>query len=220
MNENISKIHLDILDHKRQEILAKLQPVTKDFVLGGGTAMALQIQHRQSFDFDFFCSKPIPKNLLEQISQYGFDSIKPVFDTKDELTVMIDNEIKVTFLFYPFPKVFDLVFSDDGMSIFSLEGIAAQKAYTVGRRGVWRDYYDIFSLIYHDFISLAKIIELAQDNYGDVFNTKLFLSQLTYFDDIQDFSIEKIENGELPVVSSDKVKLFLAEEVKKYMADF
>ena len=54
MSENTSKIHLEILDEKRQEVFLKLQPILKDFTLGGGTALALQIKQRQSFDFDFW----------------------------------------------------------------------------------------------------------------------------------------------------------------------
>lgn len=216
MNENISKIHLEILDKERQEVFSKLQPILKDFTLGGGTAIALQIQHRQSYDFDFFTPKPIPKNLLEKISLLGFASISLTLDTSDELSLIIDNKIKVTFLFYPFSKVFDLTFSDENVRLFSLSGLAAQKAYTIGRRGVWRDYYDIFSLLYHNYFSLGEIIDLAQKNYDDIFSPKLFLSQLVYFQDIQDFGIEQI-NDNFPISTDSEVKSFLEKEVKKYL---
>ncbi len=216
MNKNTSKIHLEILNKERQEVFLKLQPILGDFTLGGGTAIALQIQHRQSYDFDFFTQKPITKSLLEKISQLHFTSVSPTLDTTDELSLIIDNKVKITFLFYPFPKVFDLIFLDNNIRLFSLSGLAAQKAYTIGRRGVWRDYYDIFCLIYNNHFDLKEIINLAKKNYGDIFSSKLFLSQLVYFQDIQDFGIEQI-NDSLPVVASDKVKSFLEKEVKKYL---
>lgn len=56
MSNNISNIHLELLDKARQEVLQKLIPVTANFVLGGGTALTLQLAHRKSFDFDFFSS--------------------------------------------------------------------------------------------------------------------------------------------------------------------
>ncbi len=216
MSENTSKIHLEILDKKQQEVLQKLQPILSDFTLGGGTALALQIQHRRSFDFDFFTIKPIAKNLLEKVSQLGFSSVVPTFDTVDELSVIIDNQIKLTFLAYPFSRVYESFFTDQNIRVFSLPSLAAQKAYTIGRRGVWRDYYDIFSLLHHNYFTLKEIIDLAAINYGDIFSQKLFLSQLVYFDDIQDFGIEPIDNG-LAIISSNEVKSYLEKETKKYL---
>ena len=57
-------MHLEILDKKRQELLDTLLPYVKDYVLGGGTALALQLNHRKSFDFDFFASFHLQKVYL------------------------------------------------------------------------------------------------------------------------------------------------------------
>lgn len=219
MSENISKIYLNVLDKNRQAVLLGLQPILGDFVLGGGTALALQIKQRQSFDFDFFTLKSITKNLLEKVSQLGFNSVETIFDTENELSLIIDQEVKVTFLSYPFSRIFDLTFSDQNIQIFTLSGLATQKAYTIGRRGVWRDYYDIFSLLSNNYFTLKDIIDLAIKEYGDVFNSKLFLSQLVYFEDIHDFNIEPIDNG-LPIKSSAEVKNFLEKEIQNYLGNF
>ena len=216
MKENTSKTFPEILDPDQQKALLKLQPILKDFVLGGGTALALQIKHRRSFDFDFFTKNTLGKNLLENINRLGFSFVETVFDTENELSLILEQKVKVTFLSYPFPCIFEQVFSDQIIKLFSLPGLAAQKAYTVGRRGVWRDYYDIFSLLSKDYFSLEEIIKLASNEYGDIFNSKLFLSQLVYFDDIHDFEIEPIDNG-LAVMSQSEVKSFLEKEVKSYM---
>ena len=57
MTTNISKIRLESLDKPRQDLLNRLIPILAgDFILGGGTALTIQINHRQSFDFDFFSS--------------------------------------------------------------------------------------------------------------------------------------------------------------------
>lgn len=52
-------MHLDILDKPRQELLPKLEKF-QGFVLGGGTALALQLNHRESFDFDFLAKTRFP----------------------------------------------------------------------------------------------------------------------------------------------------------------
>ena len=47
--------HIGILPSSQQEIWPELSPITQmGFVLYGGTAIALQLAHRFSIDFDFF----------------------------------------------------------------------------------------------------------------------------------------------------------------------
>src|SRR3989344_7356742 len=105
MTKNISKIHLEILDKERRELLSILLPVISGFVLSGGTALALQIAHRKSFDFDFFSVNPIKKNLAEKLS-----ILLPIqnlaIDTPSELTFFTDKNIKVSLIHYPFPRAF------------------------------------------------------------------------------------------------------------------
>lgn len=63
-------ITYNILDKKRISILPFLKHFKDDFYLAGGTALALQIEHRDSVDFDFFGPKNIDtKKLFEEITQ-------------------------------------------------------------------------------------------------------------------------------------------------------
>lgn len=54
MKTNTSKLHLALLDDKRKKVLDMLPKVSKQAVLGGGTAIALQLGHRKSYDFGMF----------------------------------------------------------------------------------------------------------------------------------------------------------------------
>ena len=49
-------MHLEVLTDTQQKVLSRLGSVLKntDFYLAGGTALALQIGHRVSQDFDWF----------------------------------------------------------------------------------------------------------------------------------------------------------------------
>ena len=126
MNKNILKIHQGVLDKEREALLDRLYPYAKDYILGGGTALALQMNHRKSFDFDFFSSNPIPKNLLEKISKtipIGNISV----DTSDELTFFTANKIKVTFLYYPFNNSFPAEMLESGLKAFGIKDIAVKK---------------------------------------------------------------------------------------------
>jgi len=52
-------IHTDILSDVQKKVLPHLAKVlaNTDFYLAGGTALALQVGHRQSMDFDWFIPK-------------------------------------------------------------------------------------------------------------------------------------------------------------------
>jgi hypothetical protein len=56
---------LDILPAPQRRLWAELSAVPKEFVLYGGTAIALHLGHRESVDFDFFGNKPLyPEQLV------------------------------------------------------------------------------------------------------------------------------------------------------------
>lgn len=211
---NTLNLHLDILDKTRTALLAKLIPYTEEFVLSGGTALSLQLGHRKSFDFDFFSQTKIPAKLLEKIS--SDIAIKTVsIDSQDELTFFDKDMIKVTFLQYPFAAIYEPLTLDNNLRIFPVEEIAIQKAYTIGRRGEYRDYFDLYTILQKNIIQLTKIIAAAEKKYKGVFNTKLFLEQLVYFDDLLNFDL--VPFGNLPLPKRGDVQQFLKNEVKKYL---
>ena len=55
----MEKLHLDILDFGRKAIFQKLAVFRPVGYLSGGTALALQLGHRVSYDFDIFCGKEV-----------------------------------------------------------------------------------------------------------------------------------------------------------------
>lgn len=214
MKEDIFKIHLELLDQKRQKLLKTIADTADTFVLGGGTALALQIKHRQSFDLDFFSPKKIPENLLEKLKKIL--QIRRVSrDTADELTFYVDK-IKVTFLHYPFQKVFETAAAENNLPYFPAKTIAVLKAYTIGRRGAYRDYFDLYTLLKGNFVTLNEIILKTQKIYGEIFNPKIFLEQLVYFDDLTDFEIIPVKKDQT-MPSVGEVKEFLAKAVEKIM---
>lgn len=213
MTNNISSIHFDILDENRKKLLHHLAPFTKDFILGGGTALALQLAHRKSFDFDFFTHSPLKKGLLEKLSSViAIENVN--VDTADELTFFTDSNIKLTFLFYPFHHHFPIR-EAELLRMFSVQELALHKAYTIGRRGTYRDYFDLFTILKTKSISLEEIIRLDKKIYHGAFNEKLFLEQLVYFDDITNFEIIPVENARIPSV--EEVKSFFEDVTREYL---
>jgi len=200
------------LDQKRQKLLEAIGNIADTFVLGGGTALALQIKHRQSFDLDFFSKGEIQENLLEK-SQKNLKISRVSRDTPLELTFYVD-EVKVTFLHYPYKKVFETVATEKNLKYFPVKTIAILKAYTIGRRGAYRDYFDLYVLLKGKYVTLNEIIIKTQKIYGEIFNPKIFLEQLVYFDDLTDFEIIPIKDGQT-IPSTNQIKEFLEQSVKK-----
>lgn len=127
-----------------------------------------------------------------------------------ELTLLI-QEVKHTFLHYPFPVI--LPFTEDKtIPMLSSREILATKAYTVGRRGVFKDYIDLFAGLAHNTCSLQEIIDLAREKYNDAFNDRLFLEQLVYLDDITEDVIIMLDR--LTPTKQDLTNFF-SKEIEK-----
>lgn len=179
------------------------------FTLSGGTALALQLGHRISVDFDFFSSTTIEKKLWNRLKTiFAGASIAPLVDTADELTVVI-KDVKFTFLYYPYPPLAEpIVWS--GFKLFSVPDIAATKAQTIGRRSTYKDYFDIYSILEMKKLTLQEIINLAEKKFGDDFNGRIFLEQLLYHVDITDTAITLIHKPTDP----EQVFSYLAQAVQ------
>lgn len=213
MNKNISALHPEILDNTRQQALLSLTPCAKEFILGGGTALALQIGHRKSFDFDFFSVSPIEKSLIERISK-EMSIFNIAFDMSGELTFFTKDEVKITFLHYPFTYIYPLETLLEGLSMFSIKDIAVKKAYAIGRRGEYRDYFDLYSILKDNYADLRQIILDAKNIYGSVFEEKIFLQQLVYFKDLLNFEIIPAEKS---IPTPQEVENFLQNLVKEHI---
>lgn len=138
----MSGIYFEILDEERQKVFLLLEQFKKEGYLAGGTALSLQINHRKSFDFDIFLKNPVNTRLRLAVLRI-FEESKVSLDTEDQLSIRTRNAIGITFLWYPFPPLFPLT-KTKHLPLASIRDIAADKAYTIGRRAVWRDYADTF----------------------------------------------------------------------------
>lgn len=170
-----------VLSEKQKQLIPLLKDFSKQFGLIGGTAIALQIGHRRSIDFDLasdaiFDNSKI-KNKIEKI-----DSV--IIDEKGEYTIIVNNT-KITFLYYPFSIEFNSNF--EGIKTADLLTLSALKAYALGRRTKWKDYVDLYFILKN--YNLDQVVEKAESIFGQEFNEKIFRTQLGYFEDI-DYSEE------------------------------
>ena len=204
-------MHREVLTNRAAELFPALTQFS-GFYLAGGTGLALQIGHRLSVDFDLFSANGIKRSLLAKVETAfpGAPTIAPLVNNTDELTVLV-NDVKLTLLKYPFPT-FDPFFDCEGVPILSVREIAATKAYTIGRRGAYKDYVDLYFVLAEGRATLAEIIELAERKFGVDFNPRLFLEQIVFLDDVEDADVRILRTA---VTRSDILE-FLGTAAKAY----
>ena len=181
-------MHREALTNEGLELFPKLAAFG-DFYLAGGTALALQIGHRLSVDFDLFSDGPIDGTLLSKMKKvFAEVPVEPVINNPDELTALVGT-VKTTFLSYPFPVIESFVVVDS-LRMLSVKEIGATKAYTIGRRGSYKDYVDLYFIVAENHASLEEIIAMAEVKFGHEFNSRLFTEQLLFMDDVRDYQID------------------------------
>lgn len=179
-------MHTEILTPEQGELLDFVSSFKRGFYLVGGTAIALQLGHRRSIDFDLFTAGKVKRLALRrQVEQSGLP-FKLLGEDVDQIHFIL-NSVKVTFFAYPY-AVEHPVLLDDVISMPTLLALAAMKAFALGRRAKWKDYVDMCFLT-RDHFSVSEIIREAQRLFGDSFSDRLFRGQLAYHKDI-DYSEE------------------------------
>src|SRR5450755_337759 len=126
--------HLEILPAPQRALWSELSEVSREFLLYGGTALALQLAHRNSLDFDLFGSRALD---LWQIEQ-GISFLKGaniIQRDRNTLSAIVDRggPVKVSFFGVPnLPRLCPaLVAKDNGLGIASLLDLAGTKASVV-----------------------------------------------------------------------------------------
>jgi hypothetical protein len=208
-------MHLETLTENTKKIWNKFQTFEdiQDFYLAGGTALALQIGHRVSVDLDFFSDKPIKKTLLKDIEDFFEKPVEVIVKSKNELTFIVD-EVKITFLHYPFPLIFSLE-KDNHINLAEIQEITLMKAYSLGRRQSFKDYVDIYTVVFPNLMTIKSIIENSKKKYGEVFNDRIFLEQLVYIDDIENEPIQWIGKS----TSKEEIRDFFEIKIKEYFSN-
>ena len=199
-------MYKEILTREQLELLPLVKKFKREYYLVGGTAVALQIGHRRSVDFDMFKNKTLhPKSIISKISESDFP-FNVTRRVPEQLNVTLLN-VKFTFYEYPF-QIETPVLLDEVARMPELLDLAAMKAYALGRRSKWKDYVDLYFLL-RDYFPIDQIADRANQIFEQLFSPKLFRAQLAYFDDIN-YS-EPVEFV-VPAPSEKEIKEFLIDQ--------
>lgn len=211
MKNIMSKIYLEILNNVRLVVFNKLKAFQNEGYLAGGTALAFQLNHRISEDFDVFVNKEIDNKLRLKVKEI-FGEVTFYVNSTDQISFVTQNGVKITFLWYYF-KTLHPTIPTASLSLASIDDITLDKAITIGRRAVWRDYIDVFYLLKNKHVDLERIIRLAGEKFKGEFISTQFLEQLRYFDDVKIVPIEFVEKK----YSNGEIKSYLQQIVEDYL---
>ena len=104
-------MHSEILSEEQVALLPFIQQFKREFYLVGGTAIALQIGHRMSIDFDLFkLGKIQTTKIASRLKEFGF-SYQLLFDDSNGMHILT-NGVKITFFQFPFKVPAKLTFEE------------------------------------------------------------------------------------------------------------
>jgi hypothetical protein len=180
----------ETLPQPQQDLWPELSKTPKlGFVLYGGTAIALQLGHRISVDFDFFSSEPLDIRALYQELHFLKDS-RVIQEESNALSLLVpgpqtdDQKVKVSFFGnLKMGRVDTPLITDDGvMQVASLNDLMATKLKVILQRAEYKDYFDIAAMIKAG-VSLENGLGAARSMFGNAMQPSESLKALTYFND-------------------------------------
>lgn len=202
---------MEILTEIEKKEFPKLKHFGRRGVLAGGTALSMQIRHRRSYDFDVFFPDPLPKSIA-QMARRSFGRIRVGRHLENDLTFTTPSGLRITFFHYPFRPLYPLVRTPT-IPLFSWKDIALDKAYTIGRRALYRDYVDLFFLMKEKKLSIEWMIKNSRKKFEGLFPVKPFLEQLIYLADVPPAPIEFLDQ----LYTREEVLKLFQQKVKEYL---
>ena len=181
-------LHLNILPATQLKLWPLLKDIPKEFTLYGGTAIALQLGHRISIDFDFFSDLPLNKEKL--ITQFSllqqYRLVQPEINTIDCIADFPEGSVKLQFLANLRERQkrisAPIIAKDNQLKIASLRDLFATKLNTIQHRAECKDYLDI-NAIMKSGVSLAEGLGCAVAVYGKTFDPASSLRALCSYRD-------------------------------------
>jgi hypothetical protein len=139
----------DVLPADAAETWERIAPIVPEAAyLGGGTAIAVHIRHRQSRDLDFFyhenavdldaLQEALPKAGPFAVTQRSADTLNGLFSATNVQFLHADAEQPQRLLEQPAAVA--------GLRVAGLADLMAMKLKVIAQRGELRDYFDLMAI--------------------------------------------------------------------------
>lgn len=201
------KLHWEAVPPEAQRVLELLAPhaFMQRFYLAGGTALALQLGHRISYDLDFFSPEDkLGVGTRAQIASALHASGEAQISTSEDIMLFAKlMGVDISFIYQHHPLLEPAV-EIEGIRLASILDIGLMKLSAINSRGTRRDFVDLYCAREH--APLEKLFDLAPRKYYDRPDfTVIAARALQYFEDA--------ESDPRPLKLLSKVRW---SDVKKY----
>lgn len=178
----MKKLHWDTTSLEIRQIMAGFgqSEIGQRFYLAGGTALALQLGHRKSFDLDFFSeTEDIPS-----IRQVLFDALEPfdplLADAAWGNLIFLIRGVRIGFYAYGYPLVGTFVIADNTY-LASIEDIGLMKLDALLARASRKDFHDLYEICQH--VPLRALLDVAPQKYPSTRDFEsMVVRRLAYFE--------------------------------------
>jgi hypothetical protein len=196
-------------------LVEKLQqiPVLDEFVLVGGTSLALQMGHRISEDIDLFTQNDINQELVIEMLKKTFGTSFLISALSHNTINCVISDIKIDLLRHGYPYV-DTIITEDNLRLLGLPDISAMKLNAIAGNGTRVKYFiDVYFLL--DHFSLKQMFSFYKKKYTDqdIYHVR---KSLTYFDDIPPDSWKTVRLIQEKGLDFDTMKKKLLKSVRQY----
>lgn len=193
------------------------QKFISDYVLVGGTALSMQIEHRLSEDLDFVIdAEKINLNSIKRNISKLFPGYKIIRQDNGWQVDMIVDTVKLTFFS---TSAVDIGFSVKNhafhygrVNICDAKTIASLKLAAIAQRNTIRDYYDLFMLAKYHY-PLKDIIHQTKSLFPGL-SPITYSETLIYTDDIEEENIAA-HLSPVEIHSKNQIADYFTEELKK-----
>lgn len=156
------------------------------FRLVGGTALSLQIGHRESIDIDLFSDveygtlnfKEIEDFLKSNFEYVDFLDVPPAMGKAYFIGEDKDNTVKLD-IFYTDTYIQPFI-EEDGIRMATIEEIIAMKVDVIQRGGRKKDFWDLHDLL--DSYSILQMMDFHEQRYPYTHDKDLIIQNFTNFD--------------------------------------
>ena len=193
-------------------VLGKIaaSPGIKNFYLAGGTALAIQLGHRESIDFDLFSQNNFSNDGIKK-TLAALGKLEVTSESEGTINGILDS-IKVSFFHYNYDLLFPFV-GFQNVLLADERDIAAMKISAISSRGSKKDFIDIYFLL--EKYSIEELMSIFEKKYENIKYNKLhILKSLIYFEDADNEPMPKM----LKPVEWESIKAKIKKEANKFLA--
>ena len=179
----ITEVHTDILNQTQKNILPALAKALSgsNLYMAGGTALALQVGHRPSVDFDFFRETiGSPEALLQKFKEQHIHC--NVISISNETLYIDVNTVQVSFIGYDYPLLqAPILWKEYDLNLAGIDDIACMKLSAITNRGSRKDFIDLH-YIAQNYRSIDDCLKLFIQKY-DQRDIGHVIRSLIFFED-------------------------------------